>query len=216
MSSRLHNMTKKEAIDIIQGLSKPSKMPCHGWSLPARRCITGKKMASVEGSICSKCYALRNNYTYPDVQDCLERRYQSLFDPRWIDAMSTAINLSESSGYFRWHDSGDLQGVWHLKMIVAVCNKTTQIKHWLPTREYAFVREFVDNGGIIPDNLTIRFSALMIDGPAPRHLAERCGVQISGVSVDGYTCPASKQGNKCLSCRECWNRDCFNVTYKKH
>lgn len=209
-------MKIKEAWEIVAGLSKPSKMPCHGWSLPARRCITGKRMAKVQGSICSQCYAMRNNYTYPDVQDCLERRYQSLFDPRWIDAMVFLIKHYESSGYFRWHDSGDLQGAWHLKMIVAVCEQTPLIKHWLPTREYAFVREYVDSGGIIPDNLTVRFSALMIDGPAPRHLAERCGVQVSGVSKDGFTCPASQQGNKCLTCRECWNRNTLNITYKKH
>ena len=209
-------MTYKQALDIIISLSKPSKMPCHGWSIPARRCITGKKMAKVEGSICSKCYALRGNYQYETVQDCLERRYQSLSDPRWIEAMSLVINQTETTGYFRWHDSGDLQGVWHLQMIVEVCKRTPAIKHWLPTREYAIVRQYVDEGGQIPDNLTVRFSALMFDGPVPESLAKRCGVQVSGASRSGFNCPASLQLNKCLSCRACWDKDTFNITYKQH
>jgi hypothetical protein len=58
-------------------------------------------MAKVEGSICNKCYALKGRYVFPNVQDCLERRFQSLSDPRWIDAMSLVLNKVEHSGYFR-------------------------------------------------------------------------------------------------------------------
>lgn len=209
-------MKTSEALDIIGGLSSPSKMPCHGWSIPARHCITGKKMARVSGSICSVCYALKGRYAFENVQDCLERRFQSLTDTRWIDAMTTAILNKEKSGHFRWHDSGDLQGVWHLQMIVEVCRRTPSIRHWLPTREYAIVRQYIDEGGQIPDNLTVRLSALMLDGPAPESLAKRLGIQVSGASESAFTCPASYQANKCGSCRACWDRDTFNITYKKH
>jgi len=209
-------MTYKEALEIIVSLSAPSKMPCHGWSISARRCITGAKMAKVEGSICSKCYALKGRYVFPNVQDCLERRFHSLSDPRWIDAMSLVLNTVEHSGYFRWHDSGDLQGLWHLKMIVEVCKRTPHITHWLPTREYAFVRQYIDEVGPLPENLTVRFSALMFDGPVPELLAKRCGVQVSGASSAGFNCPSSKQANKCGSCRECWKPSVFNITYKQH
>lgn len=209
-------MKTSEALDIIGGLSSPSKMPCYGWSIPARHCITGKKMARVSGSICSVCYALKGRYAFENVQDCLERRFQSLTDTRWIDSMTTAILNKEKSGHFRWHDSGDLQGVWHLQMIVEVCRRTPSIKHWLPTREYAIVRQYIDDGGQIPDNLTVRLSALMLDGPAPESLAKRLGIQVSGASESAFTCPASYQANKCGSCRACWDRDTFNITYKKH
>lgn len=209
-------MTTKEALDIIGGLSKPSKMPCHGWSIPARHCITGTKMALVNGSICSICYALKGRYAFENVQDCLERRFRSLTDTRWIDAMTTAILNKETSGHFRWHDSGDLQGVWHLHMIVEVCRRTPSIRHWLPTREYSIIRKYIDAGGQIPDNLTVRLSALMVDGPAPESLAKRLGIQVSGASESAFTCPASQQGNKCGDCRACWDRNTFNITYKTH
>lgn len=209
-------MNLSDALSLIGGLSLPSKMPCHGYSLPASRCITGAKLAKVEGSICSQCYAMRGNYGFPSVQASLEKRFQSLSNPLWVEAMTTAISLSESSRFFRWHDSGDLQGVWHLAKIVEVCNRTSKIKHWLPTREFGFVREFLATGGIIPKNLCIRFSAVMVDGEPPVALARKAGVCVSGAARDGYTCPAYSQGNKCLGCRKCWNNKTFSVTYKKH
>lgn len=205
-----------EAIKFVGGLSAPSKMPCQGYSLSAKRCITGAKMAQVEGSICSKCYALRGNYRYANVQNSQEKRFEALQKPEWTSAMALAINGSESSGYFRWHDAGDLQGVWHLQKIVEVCNLTPNIKHWLPTREYKFVGDFIRGGGIIPANLCIRFSALMFDGKAPENLAKRYGVQVSGASKTEFTCPASSQDNKCLACRACWDKTKFEVTYKRH
>jgi hypothetical protein len=209
-------LSLKDAITLIGGLSAPSKMPCHGYSLPARRCITGAKLREIAGSVCAGCYSLRGNYTFPSVQNSLEKRFQSLSDPRWVDAMSTAINGVESSGFFRWHDSGDLQGVWHLSLIVEVCKRTPKIKHWLPTREYSFVSQFIKEGGVIPKNLCIRFSALMVDGPTPDSAAINCGVQVSGVNKVGYSCPAYNQENKCLTCRACWNKKKFAVSYKKH
>lgn len=173
-------------------------------------------MRNVEGSICSICYALKGRYNFPNVFNALETRYSKLRNPNWVQAMVAAITNTERSGFFRWHDSGDLQGVWHLRNIVAVAKATPHIRHWLPTREYAMVREYVQAGGVIPSNLTVRFSALMVDGPAPEHAAKAIGVQVSGASDSAFTCPAPKQGNKCGSCRACWDRSTFNVTYKTH
>ena len=40
----------------------------------------------------------------------------------------------------------------------------------------------------------------------------------SGVTTDHtqVTCPASRQGNKCLDCRKCWDRGTKRVIYGKH
>ena len=130
--------------------------------------------------------------------------------------MVAAINKVEQSGYFRWHDSGDLQSLSHFGNICAIARLTPNVKYWLPTREYGMVREFIEKGGIIPDNLTVRFSALMVNGAAPETLAKRLGVQVSGACASAFSCPASRQGNVCGSCRACWNKQTFNVTYKTH
>lgn len=219
LETKTHTHTQmilSEAIALVGGLSKPSKMPCQGYSLPASACKAGAKLAKQAGTICASCYACKGNYLYPSVRNALSRRLKSLSDPRWVDAMTLAISGTEGSGFFRWHDSGDLQGAWHFAMICEVARRTPTIKHWLPTREFAMVKQYLEDGGSIPSNLTVRFSAIFFDGPTPDRFAKDCGVQVSGAAREGFNCPAWSQGNKCLACRKCWDRESFSVIYRKH
>lgn len=216
-------MDKTLALSIIGGFSEPSKMPCHGFSIPAKYCGVGQRMRDVVNSICSVCYALKGRYVFPNVQNALERRFANLNHPRWVEAMVFLLSRVEKSGYFRWHDSGDIQSVEHLNRIVEVCQQTPQIQHWLPTREYigangrkGIIQQWFAAGGVVPANLTIRLSAIMIDGPPPTSVAKRLGLVTSGVCKAGFTCPAPSQGNKCADCRACWQKDVANVNYKQH
>lgn len=209
-------MNLELAQSIIGGLSEPSKMPCYGFSIPAKRCKTGAKLRKVKGSICSICYALKGRYVFGVVEQALERRFSKLSHPKWVQAMAFLISHVEKSGFFRWHDSGDVQSLAHLKRIVAVCKLTPNVQHWLPTREYGIVSRYIRTLGAFPDNLTVRLSAYMIDGPPPNHLAKSLGLTTSGVWKDGFTCPAYSQGNKCLDCRACWDKKYANVNYKAH
>jgi Gene product 88 len=208
-------MDKTLALEITGGFSAPSKMPCYGFSIPAKKCITGMKLREVVGSICSKCYALKGRYAFANVQNALERRFAGLENPRWVEAMAFLLNKVEKSGFFRWHDSGDLQSVEHLSRIVEVCRLTPNVQHWLPTREYGFVSEYLKTNSF-PANLTVRLSALMLEAAPPASIASRLGLTTSGVSKEGFTCPSSKQGGKCLDCRACWNKSVSNVNYKQH
>jgi hypothetical protein len=131
--------------------------------------------------------------------------------------MIVAIRGMEASGYFRFSDAGDIQSVEHLRAIVNVAKALPGIKFWLPTREHGMLAEYVRCGGDWPDNLTVRISSLKIDGEPPALLAKRLGVQTSSVSKgEGFNCPSSKQGNKCLTCRACWDKGATNVAYKYH
>ena len=199
-------MLKKEARKITGGLSAPSKMPGPAYNLPAWQCITGAKLVKVNGSVCAGCYALKGRYRFNNVQSALRRRAASIMHPDWIDAMVALISGHE---YFRWHDSGDIQSVEHLKRIFEVCKRTPDTKHWMPTREARFLR--LMDPDIIPSNLIIRMSSHMIDqGPVT------FWPWTSTVSTKSKTCPASDQGNKCMDCRACWDRSVSNVTYPKH
>lgn len=209
-------LTTKEARAIAGGLSAPSKMPCYGYSIPARRCITGGKLQKVKNSICSICYALKGRYVFPNVLEAMEKRYQGLTSEKWVDAIVSMISRKRKrKDFFRWHDSGDLQGQWHLDKIVQVARKLPHVKFWLPTREYRIVEDYM-RSYTIPDNLTIRLSAFMIDGQPPLALASRLGLTTSGVSLESFTCPAYRQNNECKDCRACWDKGVKNVSYRKH
>lgn len=192
-------------------------MPCFSYSIPANKCKIGGKLRNVENSVCHKCYAFRGFYNYPNAKSALEKRYLSLNDPQWVANMTLLIGSLESSGYFRWHDSGDIQSIEHFDKICQIARNLPNIKFWLPTREYSIVGEYVKTKKTIPSNLTVRLSAYMVDGQLPIALAKKLNVVSSGVSsTDNFTCPASKQNNFCLNCRFCWDKKVKTVIYHKH
>ena len=197
-------MYKYEAEEITGGLSAPGKMPEGSFNLPASACETGQKLAKIPGTPCYKCYAdNRGRYRFPNVKDALQRRLDRLTHPQWVDAM---VVLIKGKKHFRWHDSGDIQSAWHLKNIFEVCKRTPDTKHWLPTQE----RKYLPIGSY-PDNLVIRLSNAK-NNTAPGNAWSHW----STVVDSGGDCPASKQDNKCGTCRRCWSREVKHVTYPKH
>ena len=199
-------MKTNEALKIVGGLSKPSKMPGWAYGLPAKECKTGSKLVKIQGSTCEGCYALKGCYVFKVVQEAQYRRLASIKHELWTGAMALLIN-SKKSKYFRWHDSGDVQDEDHLIKIFAVCRLTPNTKHWMPTRE-AWVKHFLP---LAPANLTIRFSAPMVDQAAPSSWPTT-----STVVTSGATCPAPTQNNECKDWRACWDPAVKNVAYGKH
>ena len=199
-------MLKKEASKIVGGLSVPSKMPCYSINLPATACKVGAILAKAPGTTCHGCYALKGRYRFKTTKNAMARRLRALDHGSWTAAMTALITGHK---YFRWHDSGDLQSVQHLKNIFEVCKNTPETSHWLPTREHGLLA--LMDPDVVPKNLIIIISATKVDGGAPRGWP-----WTSTVSTQSKTCPAPDQGGKCKSGRACWSRDIPNVTYAKH
>jgi hypothetical protein len=210
-------LTVKEAVAITGGLSDPDKLPGYAYNIPAYRCLLGSALRRTPGSVCSGCYAHAGRYVFPVVKAAMERRFKALMHDRWEEGMIFLISRyarTKGFNHFRWHDSGDLQGAWHLSKIAAVCKGTPEVDHWLPTRECSIVREF---GEDVPDNLVIRLSATMIDGKT-----KDIGLPISSVHrdptsyPDAFICTAPGNHNKCGSCRACWSPAVRHVSYRYH
>lgn len=200
--------TLREAEAIAGKLSKPSKMPGYAYGIPAQNCVLGAKLVKIPGSVCSKCYALKGRYVFPNVKAAQQRRYASLQHPLWVDAMVFMIKFRNSK-FFRWHDSGDIQGHWHLDKIVEVAHRCPEVHFWLPTREVGMLKKYTKG---VPSNLVIRVSGAMIDGPAPAGFTNTSTVVSNGL----HNCPASTQNNHCGSCRACWDETIRNVSYPQH
>ena len=207
-SALRQKLTKKQALAICGSLSKPGKMPGHGYSLPATQCRVGSLLRLIPGSVCAHCYALHGRYVFPVVGRAMRKRLESISDPRWTDAIASLIARSGEK-HFRWHDSGDIQGIEHLEKIAEVAQRLPSVKFWLPTREYYTVEAYRRAGGRIPPNLCIRYSAHKVDGPPPL----RYGLPVATVSSKSrrpprgaFRCPAPRHGNRCGPCRACWDR----------
>lgn len=212
-------ISKAVAKSICGSLTQTSKMPCKSMSLPTEACQTGYRMAQIPGSICSDCYADKGFYAMyansikPSQFARLDAVWQAMESSElalaWVTGM---VSLIGSDSYFRWHDSGDLQGLAHLELIASVCEATPHCEHWLPTREYAIVKEYIAKHGALPANLTIRLSAMYPDQPVklPASLQGIRGITTSNVHttgkpVHGQACHAPSQNGECRDCRVCWS-----------
>ena len=220
-------------------------MPGTSYGLPAVACKTGAKLATVAGTICASCYALAGaaKYQMPRAAVGQRKRLEAINRPAWVDAI-TALLLHEHGksrikidlgiagvrlqraggqryrynepGWHRWHDSGDLQSVYHLYRICEVARRTPQIRHWLPTQEMGMVRRYIAGGGTVPGNLLIRVSSVRVDDAVKRAWPYGATVFTSAPPAGAHRCPAPTQGHRCMSCRACWSFDVPFVAYEAH
>ena len=201
-------LTDRQALAICGSLSNPSKMPGHGYALPAYRCRLGSFLQQLPKTICFHCYALRGRYTFPNVKTAMEKRFGNLTHPHWVEAITTLIYRSKDR-YFRWHDSGDLQSIEHLRNIIRVCQNLPRVKFWLPTREYQTVEAYRRMGGRIPPNLCIRYSTHFVDGPPPQGY----GLPVSTVSsCKDKTLPGTHRLSSCSPRQQLWPMPCLLET----
>lgn len=208
--------TLKAAQAIAGTLSAPSKMPCHGYGISATLCKTGQKLAQVKGSVCADCYACKANYQYPSVKAAHAKRVAHIGSQVWQDAMIYMIKRTGDL-YFRWHDSGDLQSIDHLQAIVNIAIALPQVSFWLPTKEKGIIASAKRAGIVIPDNLTIRLSAAMVDSDSVnRELTGTVSLVQDKANLSGFHCRAPYQGGKCLDCRACWQKSEPVIIYQKH
>ena len=210
------DLSIKAAEAIAHKLSQPGKMPGYSWSIPAAACIIGSILKHRKGTSCESCYAEKGRYRWPNVVDALQKRMDGMSDSKWIIAMVSLLSSDKVRvvPYFRWFDSGDLQSVEHLDKICTIVRFTPFLKHWLPTREYKIVREYMRNKEL-PSNLVIRLSAPMIDGEPPSWWKWTSTIHDEYEPL-GHVCPASTQGNNCGDCRACWDKRVRNVSYPLH
>lgn len=203
-------------------LSKTSKMPCPSFALPAGdKCLTGRRLIAVEGSVCKSCYARKGPSVFPNSLSVRMENWRITTAAlrhkskrkQWIETLTSLIQAS-GTAWFRWHDSGDLLSAQHLRMICEVAERTPQVQHWLPTREYNFVA-LLTKVRDLPNNLTVRLSAHMVG----HTLTHRMPTSSVGAQV-GFQCPATYRKDitdgACGDCRACWSASVPNIDYKKH
>jgi hypothetical protein len=209
----------KEAELAVGNLSRPSKMPSYAWSISARRCNVGSKLAKVKGSVCEGCYALKGRYMFSNTQDALERRYDAWNSDRakWVDAMIYLMHNKQhivNAGVFRFFDSGDIQGNAMLDDINTVAWASPTIRFWLPTKEYKLVKNYDKE---IAPNLVIRVSAPTVDKGFSGYTHISTVYNKDNIdTAEGHICPSSNQGNQCGSCRACWSDKVSEVSYIAH
>ena len=231
-------MLVKDAIEFGKISNGNTKMPGTTFSIDAFACQTGSKLAKIKGTSCNSCYARKLQKLRPSVDIGyklnLAKYNKALSEDKlftWVSAMVFQIERQAKKTnvyYHRWFDAGDLQSEQMFKAICLVCERTPNIKHWLPTQERKYINVYA-----IPKNLCVRISGTKVNGKPNylRNFQSDYGFYNKSFSFDnictstvhtkdhepiGKECKAYTRENNCGTCRACWDTTVKNVSYKKH
>ena len=104
-----------------------------------------------------KCYAKRLERLRPSVRQAYKHNYDLLNrDPNtyWREVEASIM----MSRFFRYHVSGDIPDNVYLAHMIDIAERNPHCEMLCFTKKYNLVNDFLDFGGIIPQNLHIIFS----------------------------------------------------------
>lgn len=141
---------ENKKISISNGNSKMGAIP--SVSLPA--CVTCNPSAPCF----KKCYAAKLERIYSSVKNAYARNLDILnADPvaYWQQVKAAAV----VTRFFRYHVSGDIPNAAYFAEMVKTAEEIPTTKFLAFTKQYQTVNDFINAGGVIPENLKIIFSS---------------------------------------------------------
>lgn len=156
------------------------------------------------------CYGNKGRFRYPNVKE----RHTNNLNEYIINPEEyfKGIKLSISNGtltynYFRWHAVGDIVDSEYFAGMVKLANELPQTSFLAFTKKYQIVNEFIERGGVIPDNLHIVFSAwgtdLQVVNPHNfpiAHVRFKDETKNINIPADAKECSGD-----CTNCLKCWS-----------
>lgn len=163
------------------------------------------------GAPCSKsCYACKGHFLYKNVKqshlDNLEayRANKSGYFQDIIDFIKNGLVIYR---FFRWHSSGDIVDSEYFSGVVKVANECRETRFLLFTKKFEIINEFLSNGGEIPENLAVVFSAwdkdFAVENPYNFPVAYvdfKDKERNAEIPLTAFRC-----GGNCEKCLTCWN-----------
>lgn len=166
-----------------------------------------------------KCYARRIERRRANVSAAYKNNLQILqSDPnKYWREVEAAVVLSR---YFRFHVSGDIPDMTYLRHMVDVSTRNSHCEILCFTKRYEMVNEFLSNGGKLPDNLHLIFSAWIgVPMENPYHLPEAHVRYRNGTTT--ASTKAKECGGNCTECAKtsegCWTlKSGEQVVFNEH
>lgn len=124
----------------IKSVSLPPIVTC------AKNCTCAKK-----------CYAMKMCRIYKNVKASYDRNLE-IYCNNPKEYWSQVDDAMCTSRFFRMHVSGDIPTLFYLEEMVETVKNNPHCDVLVFTKQYHFVNDFINNGGVIPNNLHILFS----------------------------------------------------------
>ena len=113
-----------------------------------------------------KCYAMGGCYNFLSNQKEYSENYKffAVNDSTvFVDAVNAEIAKNPRISLFRWFTCGDIANSRFFLCMVQIAKDNPGIKFWAYTKKYSVVNSYLNNGGILPENLRIIFSHWLND-----------------------------------------------------
>lgn len=160
---------------------------------------------------CAKnCYACKGHFLYTNVkQSHLDnlQAYTNNASGYFQDIIDFIKNGLVIYKFFRWHSSGDIVDADYFNGVVKVADACKSTRFLVFTKKFEIVNSFIENGGEMPENLAVVFSAwdnnFEVKNPYNLPVAY---VDFSDknknpeIPVTAFRC-----GGNCEKCLTCWS-----------
>lgn len=168
------------------------------------------------------CYALKGRYRFKSVKDRHLSNYDAYLDSpeKYFEEIKEAINNGVVSySYFRWHSSGDIIDEEYFLGMIKVANELPNTSFLAFTKKFEMINSYVANGGVIPDNLNIVFSAWGDDfQPENPYLFPIAYVRFKDEDKNKKIPESAAEcSGDCTNCLQCWKISRGqSVVFNKH
>ncbi len=171
---------------------------------------------------CAKdCYATKGRFRFQNVKQNMRNNYEEyLREPdNYFAEIKHAINNGMVSySYFRWHASGDIVDEKYFEGMIRTAIDLPDTKFLAFTKKFELVNSYIKNGGIIPQNLNIVFSAwgdsFKVDNPYGFPVAY---VRFHDCENKSIPETAIECSGDCTNCLQCWSvKKGQSVVFNKH
>ena len=179
-----------------------------------------------EDAPCKKgCYCLKGHQVFPSVCGAYYRNWRLWQEnPKNFEEQVESFIRYSGVSLFRYNDAGEIPDKEYLYMMYRIAKKLPQTLFVAYTKKYELINEFIQKGGEIPENLTIRFSYWDKDWKVPNpYSLPKAYVDFKDQSRNPnfpdkiVTCPIGLgKPVTCSSCRICWNKKIESVKFHQH
>lgn len=161
-----------------------------------------QRNSKIEGSICSKCFAIKQMKRYPNMRDPFEKNFKILTESILDDSVLPYTNCL----FFRLESFGDLGSPIQAANYFNLARKNPQTKFALWTKNPKFIAQAIEMGYSKPDNIQIIYSSLFINKrnvPKMDFIDKVFTVFEKGKEDSPINCGAKC----CYTCHRCYDRN---------
>ena len=161
---------------------------------------------------CAKtCYARKGNFRFSNVQKSMRENYLAWLNTpqEYEDAI---VAVASNFTHFRFHSAGDIPDEKYFQTMIRITKRCPNTKFLVFTKKFAIVNDYLGHGGVLPDNLSVVFSAWGDD-----HLPENPNhLPVAYVRLKNMTCTIPEGAHECPGfCGSCASTDhsCWNLKH---